>query len=267
MLIYRFRITNDTIDGFLREIEIHPNHTFLDFHHAILESVDIHICEQASFFITDKKFKREKEITLKNEKRKERKYDEDLDIVVTETVVYPLMKASKIKSFIEDPHQRMIYEMNGKVHHLFHIELYRIYRSEEMVSLPRCIRQSGELPKPVEPTVPVQTAPVSPRTSPVHKPMRDIVALEKFNDLVEDEQELKAIENNLEEILEADIPAAEPEETVNISEEPYTYEGQHTEAAHDEEEEVQMDHLEDYDDIESLDRRLSGYDRDSDDFA
>ena len=266
MLIYRFRITSEIIDGFLREIEIHPNHTFLDFHYTILESVDIHHCEHASFFITDKKFKKEKEITLKNEKRKERKYDEDLDIVVTETVIYPLMKAARIKVYIEDPHQRMIYEMTGKLHHLFHIELYKIYRTEDLISLPRCIRQSGELPKPVEPVVAAPAAPASPKTPPPHKPMQDVVALEKFNEVVEDEEELKAIESSLSGILETAPPDTETEETVDIADEPYTYEGQRTEDAVDEGEEVAMDHIEDYEDIESLDRHLSGYDRDPDDY-
>ena len=98
MLIYRFKITCEEHDGFLREIEIQPNQTFLDFHHIIIDSSELLHCERASFFMTDKKYKKDKEISLKSEKRQVRKYDDDLDQVVTESLTLPLMKNSKNKS-------------------------------------------------------------------------------------------------------------------------------------------------------------------------
>ena len=72
MLIYRFRITCEEHDGFLREIEIQPGQTFLDFHHILLDSAELLHCERASFFNMDKKYKKDKEISLKAEKRHHR---------------------------------------------------------------------------------------------------------------------------------------------------------------------------------------------------
>ena len=98
MLIYRFRITCEEHSGFLREIEIQPNQTFLDFHHVMLDSAELLHCDRASFFMTDKMYKKDKEISLKAEKRQIRKYDEDLDRVVTESLSLPVMKTEKLKN-------------------------------------------------------------------------------------------------------------------------------------------------------------------------
>ena len=38
-MIYRFTIISDEVDDFVREIQIDPEATFLDFHEAILKSV------------------------------------------------------------------------------------------------------------------------------------------------------------------------------------------------------------------------------------
>jgi len=266
MLIYRFRVTSEEFDSFLREIEIQPGQTFLDFHHVILESVDMHHCEKASFFITDKMFKKEKEITLKNDKRKVRKYDEDLDIVVTETETVPLMKAARLKEFIEDPHQRMIYEFSQKGLYVLHIELYKIYRSDEIASFPRYLKRVGELPKPVEQPPALPVAPVAVPKVPKPKVVTDVPDVSKLDGIEEDEAELAAIESEIGEMFheneEPGAEAAEEETTL----EPYAFEGQHTLAEADDESDPGLDHIEDYEDIESLDRRLSGYDRESDDY-
>ncbi|MEI7662580.1 MAG: hypothetical protein WCK34_10290 [Bacteroidota bacterium] len=264
MLIYRFKITCEELDGFLREVEIQPNQTFLDFHHIIIDSSELLHCERASFFMTDKKYKKDKEISLKAEKRQVRKYDEDLDQVVTESLTLPLMKVAKIKDYIEDPHQKMIYEFEGRDHFSFHIELFKIFPSDGIASFPRCIKRIAELPKKAE-----QPAPVA-HAAPVHKitipkvPLPKIQELAKFDDIVEDEHELAAIEDELGGLLaEDDSTSFDVHETDTAKEDDFSYtdlEGD------DDDHDEKLDHLEDYEDIESLDKRLSGYDRDTDDF-
>jgi len=265
MLVYRFRITCEELDGFLREIEILPNQTFLDFHYILTESSELMHCDRSSFFITDKKYKKDKEISLKAEKRHVRRYDEDLDQVVTEPVTLPLMKASKLKDYIEDPHQKMIYEFEGREHFSFHIELFKIFPSEGNESFPRCVRRIAELPKKAEPPV-QETAekPVVPKIVMPKTPIPGLADLTKFDDMVEDEQELAAIEQELGGILSQD--AAEDHEEAGQEEtfkDTYSY---HDQDEEEEEHDETLDHIEDYDDIENLDKRLSGYDRDSDEF-
>ena len=263
MLIYRFRISCEEHNGFLREIEIQPNQTFLDFHYILLDSIELMHCDQASFFMTDKKYKKDREISLKSGKRQVRKYDEDLDQVVTETVSLPLMKTEKLKSYIEDPHQKMIYEFIGRDIFSFHIELFKIFPSDDGSSFPRCIKRVAELPKKAEQPAHIASAPAAPRTSIPKVPLPKIEQLVKFDDIVEDEQELAAIENELGGLIEeaAEDQVYDTTGTEDHDMNDFLY-GEQGETDDDE----KLDHIEDYEDIENLDKRLSGFDRDSDDY-
>lgn len=270
MLIYRFRITSTEHDGFLREIDIQPNQTFLDFHHILTETSELLHCERAYFFTTDKLFKKEKEISLKPEKRQVRKYDEDLDQVTNETVVLPQMKTEKVKSYIEDPHQKLIYEFTGREFFAFHIELYRILATDEQVQFPRCLKRNGELPKKAEqPAAPATPEPSVPKVQiPKVKPPLIADPIGKLEGIEENEEELAAIENDLDALL-GEVTGEADENTAESSEggmEDFLL-GSQSEQEEDEEEDGEnLDHLDDYEDIENLDKRLSGFDRDSDDY-
>ena len=264
MLIYRFRITCEEHDGFLREVEIQPNQTFLDFHHIIIDSSELLHCERSSFFMTDKKYKKDKEISLKAEKRQVRKYDEDLDQVVTESVPLPLMKASKLKDYIEDPHQKMIYEFEGRDHFSFHIELFKIFPSDGISSFPRCIKRVAELPRKAEQVTQTPPATSTPKVVVPKVPLPKIELLAKFDDMVEDEHELAAIENELTGLMAEDETSSFDSREDEVSkEDDFSYSSHESE---DDEQDEKLDHLDDYEDIESLDKRLSGFDRDADDY-
>ena len=263
MLIYHFRIWCEEHEGFLREIEIQPNQTFLDFHYILMESAELLHCERASFFMTDKKYKKDREISLKAEKRQIRKYDEDLDKVITESLTLPLMKTEKLKNYIEDPHQKMIYEFVGRDIISFHIELFKILPAEGITSYPLCTKRLGELPRKADQPVVVPDVPVVPRVVVPRIPVPKLEELVKFDDIVENEQELISIENELDELMEETIP--EPVyENVESEDNPMTdflFEGEE-----EVDEETNISHIEDYEDIESLDKRLSGFDHASGDY-
>ncbi len=263
MLIYRFRVTSDELESFLREIEIQPNQTFLDFHAVMMEAVELHHCDHASFFMTDKKYKKDKEVSLKPEKRQVRKYDEDLDQVTTETITIPLMKDARLKNYIEDPHQKMLYEFTSSEYHSFFIELFKIFPGEQMTSYPRCNKRMGELPK--KPEIPVQLAPSAPPVPKVSIPKIQLPKLDliaKLDSIVEDETEIAEIENSLVDILVDDHGIDSQSDVVDIPP-AVAHDG---DEYSDGEEEHRMEHLEDYEDIDNLDKRYSGFDRDSDDF-
>ncbi len=59
-MIYRFTIISDEVDDFVREIQIDPEATFLDFHEAILKSVGYTNDQMTSFFICDDDWEKEK---------------------------------------------------------------------------------------------------------------------------------------------------------------------------------------------------------------
>ena len=255
MLIYHFRIVSVDHEDFLREIQIQPKQSFLDFHAILIESAELLHCEKASFFLTDKKYHKNKEITLKSEKRPIRKYDEDLDQVITETVTLPVMKHARLNEYIEDPHQKMIYEFSGKDHFSFQIELFRILKTDERISFPRCVKRVGELPKKAEQPLPEVTRQAPPKPSQPRIPLPKIQDTTKPDALVEDEEELASIENDLSLLLEEETaPLSIPASPAEDSEE-YGY-------ANEEE----MEHIEDYDDIDAIDRPYNGYDQESDDY-
>ncbi len=262
MIIYRFRLTSEDHEDFLREIEIQPTQTFLDFHQAILKCANLDNCENALFYTTDNKFKKEKEFSFKYQKKQVRKYDDDLDQVVTETYVPHLMKASVLKNFIDDPHQRLIYEFTGKDYYVLFIELFKIIKTEECVSLPRCVNQKGVLPK--KPDLPAAAGAEKQETiQPAQAPPLPVsVPNEKsiFSEMLEDDSEIAEIESQLDVILE--------EETLIMPEEKVSSSGFKEEDPFGEEEDTEekMESLDEYDDIEDLEIKHGHIDNESDDY-
>ncbi|MCX6284652.1 MAG: hypothetical protein NTW31_10510 [Bacteroidetes bacterium] len=264
MLIYRFRIVANEHDDFLREIEIQPNQTFMDFHHLLVETAELRNTVGAVFFMTDKKNKIRHEITLKTTKKQLRRFDDDLGEVVIETVTMPLMKDSKIKNYVEDPHQTMNYEFHGKEIVTMHIELFKILQSENMVSYPRVARKTGELRKIVE--LPVLTLiPESNDLPPLVRPVKvkpvpvpNVAAISKLDGIEEDLDEIKSIDAELADILEEEAP-----EKFEVDSQVATIEdGDEPGYGSDE----QMEHLDDLGDMDQIDERYSNYREGSDDY-
>jgi hypothetical protein len=217
--------------------------------------------------MTDKKYRREKEVALKSEKRQVRKYDEDSDQVITESVTVPLMKMVKVKEFVEDPHQKMIFEFFGRDHFTFLIELFKITHADGILSYPRCSRRVGELPKKAEiPSITDELPLVvtEPLQKPIFPPLKGI---DELTEMVENDAELAAIEEGLSDIIaeaakEADFEMAEE---TSIPLEDFTF-GAVSSDGEEEEEVEKLDHIEDYEDLENFDKRISRFDNDQDDY-
>ena len=259
MLIYRFRMTSEEQEDFIRDIEIQPTQTFLDFHDIILSCSDLEPCQTAFFYTTDKKYKDHQEISYKQKKKKVRKYDNELDEIVTEEKTLHLMKNSRLKAFIDDPHQKMIYEYHGKEFFEFHLELFKIIKSEESVFLPRCVKSVGELPKKIDLSMLPMIAPPE-EEAPFHPPVIPAAKESIFTGIQENEAEIAEIESHLDEILEIEgkeiksngSPAAFNDETDLYIQE--------------EEEDVTIESIDDYEDIENLEINHRKFDADTDEF-
>lgn len=264
MLIYRFRITSEDFDDFLRVVEIQPGQTFLDFHNCIVSSSGLEKSDKAFFYLTDNIFKKQKEISLNPIKKQVRKYDDELDEIVTETFVPNLMKESQLKSFVEDPHQRMMYEFFGKEFLVFFIELFKIIKTDEKITLPRCIQSKGEIPKkPDINAIPVVSAPEA--TAPIRPPLGAPNGDNLFAQITENENEIADIEGQLGDIL-ANAENDATEETNDRQQDDETTYSMHQEEDSEEKENDQMENLDEYDDIEHLEIKHRDFDRDSDDF-
>ena len=258
MLIYRFTITSADQEDFIREIDIQPTQTFLDFHDIIISCSDLDSCVNAIFYNTDKKSKPHAEISLKPQKKQVKKYDKELDEIITEINTLQLMKDSQMKKFIEDPHQKLIYEFSGKDFFTFNIELFKILKVEENFLLPRCTKKVGELLKKVD-------IPVVPGPEPADEndlfplPVTPVAKENIFQGLQVDDAELAEIESHLNVFLDISGPDTS-EENITAS----------AETSGDDQftmdEEDQMEGLNDFEDIENLEIKHRNFDRDSDEF-
>lgn len=132
-MIYRFTIISDEVDDFLREIQISPDATFLDFHKAILKSVGYEDNQLTSFFICDDDWSKEEEITL-----------EEMDSN-TEVDNY-VMADTKIDELVEDEKQKLIYVFDYMTERCFFIQLSEIITGKD-IDAPKCTKKQGVPPK------------------------------------------------------------------------------------------------------------------------
>lgn len=131
-MIYRFTIISDEADEFIREIQIDPEATFLEFHQAILKSVGYSDDQMTSFFICDDDWEKEKEITLE-----EMDSNPEMDSWV--------MKETLLNELIEDEKQKLLYVFDYMTERCFFIELSEIITGKE-IKTPNCTRKEGEAP-------------------------------------------------------------------------------------------------------------------------
>ncbi|MCX6248608.1 MAG: hypothetical protein NTW10_12865 [Bacteroidetes bacterium] len=262
MIIYRFRLTSEDHEDFLREIEIQPVQNFLDFHYAIVSCANLDNCDNALFYTTDNKFKKKLEFSFKYQKKQVRKYDDDIDQVVTEIYVPHLMKDSVLKNYIDDPHQRLIYEFTGKDSYILFIELFKIIKTDECFPLPRCVSAKGELPKkaamPLTPDAgqPEKITPVPVAKAPAYFPGEKSM----FSEMIEDDSELAEIESQLDDIMEEGkviMPEKKPASSGRHEEDPFTDLDDNSE---------DIENLGEFDDIEGLEDKHPGFDSESDDY-
>ena len=174
MHVYRFRVLLEDADDFYREIEIQASSTFEDLHKIILQSVNFDGKELASFYISDGKWNRKKEICLADMSDSESNEEAPL-----------LMKKCKLAEFIDDPHQRLTYVYDFLNLYEFYIELSKIIPSEKGVKYPRCSKQAGIVPK--------VGAMLPPRSGPVFDDEDGLTDYPEVNSDIKEEENADAL--------------------------------------------------------------------------
>lgn len=149
MLAYKFRVSFEDQDDFLREIELRSDHTFEDFHNAIVGNLGLDAATLSSFFLCDHNFRKKKEISLidmKSEDHSDPDPDDD-DIPVPPKTLVGIMKDSMLCDFIDDPHQRLMYVYDYINYWTFYIEMVKIVPADSKVTYPRVTRSIGPVPR------------------------------------------------------------------------------------------------------------------------
>ncbi|MBS1748766.1 MAG: hypothetical protein JST63_02555 [Bacteroidetes bacterium] len=134
MAILKFRVYFEEDDSIYRDIVIKHTQTFQDFHFIILKSFEFDNKHQATFFRSNDKWLRGREITLE-------KYDKSYQAP-------PLIMAeTTIGSEIKNPNEKFIYVYDFSRNWTFLIELIGVSKEENSkITYPDFIRSEGIAP-------------------------------------------------------------------------------------------------------------------------
>ncbi len=143
MSVYRFKVYFEDDENVFREIEIKAAQTFEDLHKAIQKAINFDDAHPASFFISNDTWRKGKEIKLLRDKKSEVRKE-------------LWMHEAKIAPFVEDPHQKIIYEFDPQnAGWTIFLELMKIL-PDSPVSYPRVNKSVGNPPPQYKITTPVE---------------------------------------------------------------------------------------------------------------
>jgi len=145
MHLYRFRILSDENENFVRDIEILAQQSFGDFYTLLIESCKIMEEGLASFFICDQQWNKRHEVTLIDMGQNLVLPGEDEERSPAFNIPVSVMGNSKLSDFIDDPHQRILFEYDILDQKVLFIELIKICSSDPQIDYPQCISSRGEL--------------------------------------------------------------------------------------------------------------------------
>lgn len=131
-MIFNFRIVSDEVDNFKREIKIDAEATFLDLKNAICDAVGYDKKQMSSFFLCDRNWEKEKEITLEDMGS-----DSDQDVW--------LMEDSVLSDFIDDEGQKMLFTFDYLTDRNFFIEMRELITGKNLKD-PLCTLSLGAAP-------------------------------------------------------------------------------------------------------------------------
>ncbi len=134
MAILRFRIYWEDDDSVYRDIAIHHTQNFFDLHSCILKSFEFDSKHKATFYRSNDNWLRGREISLE-------KYDK---VYKAEPLI---MSETAIKSEINNPNQKFIYEYDFNKYWHFMVELITVDKEEnKKLTYPACVRTEGIAP-------------------------------------------------------------------------------------------------------------------------
>lgn len=132
IMVYRFTIISDEVDGFMREIKIDANATFLDFHKLILEACGYKDDQMTSFTICENGWEKGEEILLMD------MGNEDAHI----------MAETELADYLEDEKQHLLYTFDPLADRVFFIELSKIITGKHL-DKGEVSRSLGEAPSQI----------------------------------------------------------------------------------------------------------------------
>ncbi len=138
-MLYRIKFISEEVDGFLREIKIDSDATFLDLSNAMLKSCDYSDDQMTSFYVCNEDWERGKQITR-----------EDTSDPDCEDEDPYLMATTPLADFIDDEGQRFEYVFDPFSERSFFLQVKEIISGESLEEA-EIIRSKGDAPVQVIP--------------------------------------------------------------------------------------------------------------------
>jgi hypothetical protein len=133
MAVYRFKVYFEDDESIIREIEIRSTQTFEDFHKIIQSSIGFDGAHPTSFFVATETWRKGKEIILLHKNH-------------SAGLKGTWMHETKLAAYIEDPHQKFVYEFDPEGSNwILLAELMKII-PEAAVTYPRINKTTGTSP-------------------------------------------------------------------------------------------------------------------------
>lgn len=131
MAILKFRVYWEDDDSVYRDVVLKHSQTFFELHKVILKCFEFDNKHNATFYRSNDKWQRGKEITLE-------KYDKKYQAEPL------LMTNATVGSEIRDPNQKFIYVYDFHKNWTFMVELINVNKEEDnKITYPSCIRSEG----------------------------------------------------------------------------------------------------------------------------
>lgn len=140
---FRIRFISDEVEGFLREIEINDDATFLDLSQAVLRACDYPDDQMTSFFLCNDEWERGVQITRE-------------DMMVGESEDIYVMADTRLSEFIEDEGQHLEYIFDPFNDRFFYMTV-RAILSGDGENIFEVVKSKGEAPAQIKELSDVET--------------------------------------------------------------------------------------------------------------
>lgn len=136
-MLFRIKLISDEVDGFVREIKIESDATFLDLNKAILKSCNYPDDQMTSFYVCNEEWERGEQITR-----------EDMEAGSVDEDIY-VMESTRLAEFIEDEDQRLEFVFDPFSDRSFYLDVVELIPGEHL-EVPVVSRSKGEAPQQIE---------------------------------------------------------------------------------------------------------------------
>lgn len=144
-MLYRIKLICDEVEGFVREIKIDSESTFLDLNKCILTSCEYPDDQMTSFYLCNDEWRRGQQVTR-----------EDMGWGGADEDIYP-MDGTRLSELIEDEEQHLEYVFDPFSDRSFYMEVVEFIPGESLKE-PLVTRSKGKAPQQIE----IDESPVAP---------------------------------------------------------------------------------------------------------